>query len=104
MWHLAANHAVASPGRHDIDDTVQLADISLNSSLTTMTALSEAAVRAGTRHGVIVMVDVGDLREGVWPDHLVDVVSSAAALPGIDVKGSVPTWPATVESNRASKI
>ena len=33
------------------------------------------------------MVDVGDLREGVWPDHLVDVVSSAAALPGIDVKG-----------------
>ena len=56
-----------APGRHDIDDTVQLADISLNSSLTTMTALSEAAVRAGTRHGVIVMVDVGDLREGVWP-------------------------------------
>ena len=54
-----------APGRHDIDDTVQLADISLNSSLTTMTALSEAAVRAGTRHGVIVMVDVGDLREGV---------------------------------------
>ncbi|MBD4656258.1 alanine/ornithine racemase family PLP-dependent enzyme, partial [Xanthomonas citri pv. citri] len=37
-----------APGRHDIDDTVQLADISLNSSLTTMTALSEAAVRAGT--------------------------------------------------------
>lgn len=76
-----------APGRHDIDAAVQLADISLNSSLITMTALSDAAVRAGTRHGVIIMVDVGDLREGVWPDHLVEVVSAAAKLPGIDVRG-----------------
>ena len=67
--------------------TVQVADVSLNSSLVTMQALSEAAEMVGTRHGVIVMVDVGDLREGVWPDHVVDLVSQASRLPGLDILG-----------------
>ena len=67
--------------------TVQVADVSLNSSLVTMQALSEAAEMIGTRHGVIVMVDVGDLREGVWPDHVVDLVSQASRLPGLDILG-----------------
>lgn len=67
--------------------TVQVADASLNSSLVTMQALSEAAEMVGTRHGVIVMVDVGDLREGVWPDHVVDLVSQASHLPGLDILG-----------------
>ena len=67
--------------------TVQVADASLNSSLVTMQALSEAAEMVGTRHGIIIMVDVGDLREGVWPDHVVDLVSQTSHLPGLDILG-----------------
>lgn len=67
--------------------TVELADISLNSSLTTLTALSDAARSLGIEHGVVLMVDVGDLREGVWPDEAVDLVVAASRLPGLRVLG-----------------
>jgi predicted amino acid racemase len=36
---------------------------------------------------VILMVDLGDLREGVWPDDLVSLVRAALKLPGIRIKG-----------------
>lgn len=68
-------------------DVVRTADISLNSSLQTIRILSQAAEAAGVRHKVIVMVDVGDLREGVWPDNAVTVVKEASRLPNIDVIG-----------------
>ena len=68
-------------------DTVRFADYSLNSSLKTIRLLSEAAVALDKTHKVIVMVDVGDLREGVWPDRVVGLVKAAAQLPGIEVVG-----------------
>ena len=33
------------------------------------------------------MVDLGDLREGIWPDDLIPVVGQAIKLPGIHIKG-----------------
>jgi predicted amino acid racemase len=68
-------------------DVVRCADISLNSSPRTVALLSEAAALTGRQHKVIVMVDVGDLREGVWPDRVVDVVAAMACLPRIEVVG-----------------
>lgn len=68
-------------------DVVRCANITLNSNLGTIRLLSEAAVLLGRTHQVIVMVDVGDLREGVWPDRAIEVVKGAAQLPGIEVLG-----------------
>jgi predicted amino acid racemase len=68
-------------------DVVRCADISLNSSIYTIELLSEAAQFMKVIHNVIIMVDVGDLREGVWPDRAVEVVRAAAKLPNIDVVG-----------------
>ena len=68
-------------------DVVRWADCSLNSSLAAITRLSQAAGLAGVRHQVILMVDVGDLREGIWPERAVDVVRAAARLPNIDILG-----------------
>jgi predicted amino acid racemase len=68
-------------------DIVRCADISLNSSLYTMEKLSEAAQLLNVRHQVIIMIDVGDLREGIWPDRAVDVVKAAARLPHLDIIG-----------------
>lgn len=55
-----------SPVLLEIDDVVRYADISLNSERVVLEALNEAAGRAGKVHEVILMVDMGDLREGVW--------------------------------------
>ena len=68
-------------------DVVRCADVTLNSSLQTMQLLSDAAHFLHKRHQVIVMVDIGDLREGVWPDHAMGLVKQASKLPGIEVIG-----------------
>ncbi|GAB77445.1 Predicted amino acid racemase [Austwickia chelonae] len=75
------------PSPSSVPDVVRCADITLNSSLSTLRILSEAAGQAGTSHGVVVMVDIGDLREGVWPDRAVELVTEAARLPHLDLLG-----------------
>jgi predicted amino acid racemase len=50
-------------------------------------ALSAAASRRGVRHDVILMVDLGDLREGLWPDDLVPFVQHAVKLEGVRIVG-----------------
>jgi predicted amino acid racemase len=59
----------------------------LNSSITTLEALSKAAVAQNRVHRVILMVDVGDLREGVLPEKALDLVTRASQLKGIEVVG-----------------
>ena len=68
-------------------DTVRYADYSLNSSLETLKQLSGSATQAGKVHKAILMVDVGDLREGIWPDRVVPLVEQAAQLTGIELVG-----------------
>lgn len=68
-------------------EVVEAADISLNSSIETIEALGRAAVAQKRVHRVIIMIDVGDLREGTWPDKAPKLVKAAGAVPGIEVIG-----------------
>lgn len=54
------------PMRSEVDDLVQVADISLNSEWGTVEALAQASTDHGRRHGVVLMQDLGDLREGFF--------------------------------------
>jgi len=69
------------------DRVVELADISLNSSYETLSLLSKAAVTQKKQHKVILMVDLGDLREGVWPDQVSSVLEKAFRLPNLIISG-----------------
>jgi predicted amino acid racemase len=75
------------PAPSEAFDVVHYADISLNSGLTTLRALSAAAQHLKKTHKVLIMMDVGDLREGVWPDRIVEVVKAAKELPGLEILG-----------------
>lgn len=75
------------PRISEADKVVALTDISLNSELATLEALSQAALRQGVVHKVILMVDLGDLREGVWPTEFLDLVGEVVRLPGIKIYG-----------------
>lgn len=75
------------PTPSEAEQVVRFADISLNSELITLQALSRAAIQQGREHAVIVMVDLGDLREGVWPDQVIPLVRQAVALPGLRLLG-----------------
>ena len=54
------------PSPSEVLRTVKSCDVSLNSELHTLQLLSEAAKDLGVIHGVILMVDLGDLREGIY--------------------------------------
>lgn len=75
------------PPLSEAEQVVDRVDVSLNSELAVLEALSAAARRRGRVHPVIVMLDLGDLREGVWPDDLVPFVRQALRLPGVRVAG-----------------
>ena len=50
----------------EVEDVVKYADISMNSELDTLKALNKAAKTLNKVHSVIIMVDLGDLREGYF--------------------------------------
>jgi predicted amino acid racemase len=66
--HEAETMALRVPMPSETESVVRLADISLNSEFGTIRLLDEAAGKAGKIHGVILMRDLGDLREGII-DH-----------------------------------
>lgn len=76
---------IPTPGR--AADVVRCADVSLNSSLETLRLLSQAAVFHRVKHQAILMIDLGDLREGVWPDRAEALVREAARLPNLEISG-----------------
>jgi len=96
LVNLAKLHAAGVPGPFwllraptpaQADETVRLADLSLESELETVEALDAAAGAQGRTHGVVCMVDVGDLREGVLPADFMDFVGRVARLRNVRVAG-----------------
>lgn len=55
-----------TPAVSQLDKVVQLADVSLESDIDVLCALNGEAMEAGVIHQVILMVELGDLREGFW--------------------------------------
>lgn len=78
---------IKPPPKDTIPDLIKYADISLNTELSTMHELSEEAVRQDKVHKVIIMIEMGDLREGVMRDDLVDFYEKVFRLPGLEVVG-----------------
>lgn len=76
---------IPTPSR--VEEVVASAAVSLNSELLTLQGLSQAAERQNRVHDVIVMVDLGDLREGICPDDVVSFVRESLKLRGIRLKG-----------------
>ena len=77
------------PGLSDLPDVVRLCETSLQSERVTLDALEEECVLQGKTHRVIVMADLGDLREGFWDkDEMVDVcVHVERELPHVELAG-----------------
>ena len=77
------------PMPSEVEDVVTWSDISLNSECSVLRLLDEAARNKGKTHKVILMVDLGDLREGFWDqDEMLDVcVHVERDLPHVELAG-----------------
>ncbi len=73
----------------EVPAVVRYADMSLESEPAVIGALEEEAARQGVSHGVILMADLGDLREGFWDkDEMVDfAVRIEEEMPHIELVG-----------------
>jgi len=80
-WYLRLPHLSV------VDDIVTLADISLNSEIEVIRALGAAAERHGRVHNIIIMIELGDLREGILPGSLVHFYEQVFNMPAIRVLG-----------------
>jgi predicted amino acid racemase len=68
-------------------EVVKYSDVSLNSELDTIRVLSQAAKELNKVHNIILMVDVGDLREGVLVEDVLDTVKEIVKLDGVKLVG-----------------
>ena len=77
------------PGLTELPDVVALCETSLQSEWPTLLALEEECLRQNKIHRVIVMTDLGDLREGFWDKkELVDVCERVERdLPHVQLAG-----------------
>ncbi|MCH6200236.1 alanine/ornithine racemase family PLP-dependent enzyme [Aquiflexum sp. LQ15W] len=73
--------------KRNIPKMVKYADVSLNSELNTIRWISEEAKKQSKNHKIIIMVETGDLREGVVGDLIVDFYEQIFELPNIEIIG-----------------
>ena len=78
---------VRSPPIARVEEVVRTVDISLQSELAIIRELSRIAERMGRVHDIMLMVDLGDLREGIWPNDLLPTVEEVLKLNGVRIAG-----------------
>ncbi len=76
-----------TPFLSQAEAVVKYADLSLNSDLSVVKELSRFALKQNTRHKIILMVELGDLREGLMPPDVHGAVESILELDGIELVG-----------------
>ncbi len=76
---------IKPPGRRNIREVIRYADVSFNSESTIIKLLSDEAGRQGKTHKVTIMIELGDLREGIMGENLIEFYGSIFDLPHIEV-------------------
>ena len=78
---------IKPPAKKAIPKVVKYADVSFNTELSTIRLISEEAKRQNKIHKVIIMIEMGDLREGVMGEQLLGFYGKVFELPNIKVVG-----------------
>lgn len=75
------------PKLSDVENVVKYSNVSINSEIAVIRALGETAKRIGISHQIILMVDVGDLREGIMIENVLAAVYAISKIEGINLLG-----------------
>jgi len=78
---------IKPPSKGDIANVVRYADISVNTELSTIKALARAAKKQNKTHKIIIMIEMGELREGVLREDFIDFYEKVFKLDNIKVVG-----------------
>ncbi|CAM3901213.1 MULTISPECIES: alanine/ornithine racemase family PLP-dependent enzyme [Flavobacterium] len=78
---------IKPPSKRNIEKIVQYADVSFNTEIYTIQMLSEEAKRQNKVHKIIIMIEMGDLREGVLGEELLHFYEQVFSFPNIEIRG-----------------
>lgn len=78
---------IKPPAKRSIPSIIKYADISMNTEFETIKLLSKEAKRQKKIHKIIIMIELGELREGVLGEDLMDFYESVFKLENIHVVG-----------------
>ncbi len=78
---------IKPPALNQVKNIIKYADISLNTSYKTIEALNNEAGRQGKVHRIIVMIEMGELREGVLRDDILKFYEKVFKLENIEIIG-----------------
>lgn len=78
---------IRSPMLSQVERVVRSANVSFNTELAVITRLAGAARRAGRQHEIVLMIELGDLREGIMPADLEATVRAVLQIPEIILGG-----------------
>ena len=78
------------PMHDEVADVAKYVDLSFNSELSTIRLLNEEAKKLGLVHNILLMIDLGDLREGIFyqnEDLIFETVEEILSLENINLYG-----------------
>lgn len=78
---------IKPPAKRYISSVVKYADASFNTEFETIKMLSDEAVKQNKIHKIIIMIELGELREGVMRSEFIDFYARVFQLPNIEVAG-----------------
>lgn len=78
---------IKPPARRNIPGVVKYADISMNTEIRTIQLLSQEAKKQGKTHKVIIMIELGELREGVMGEDFMEFYQNVFNIDNIEVVG-----------------
>ena len=78
---------IRSPMPSEVERVVEFADVSLNTEISVIRLLARHASKRDKIHQVILMIELGDLREGILPSDVEPVVAEVMGLPGVKLIG-----------------
>ncbi|SFR11439.1 alanine racemase [Poseidonocella sedimentorum] len=78
---------IRTPMTSQADQVVQSCDVSYNTELSVISALAAAAIRIRSVHGIVLMVEMGDLRDGIRPENLAGIAQQVMQMSGVALIG-----------------
>ena len=78
---------IKPPAKRSISSIVKYADISVNTEIRTIQLLSKEAQKQDKTHKIIIMIELGELREGVMGDDFMKFYEDVFRLKNIEVVG-----------------
>ncbi|KPD11042.1 alanine racemase [Phaeobacter sp. 11ANDIMAR09] len=78
---------IRTPLLSQLTDVVESCGSSYNTERRVISALAAASTDLGINHGIILVMEAGDMRDGILPKDIISIAKYVAGLQGVTLKG-----------------